>query len=77
MDNEEFIMHVLVRLEKIDVNLDEHIRRTELAEARLDMHERAMKDIAGSLYMAKGALALFGFMSTLAGLTYTIMRVIA
>jgi hypothetical protein len=72
----DFEREIIERLTKIETNLEEHMSRTEMAEARLDEHEQKMIEISQTLWMARGAVVLLGILSTIVGLVITLQQVL-
>ena len=61
MEQHKFQEDVIARLTAIEVNLAEHMRRTNIAEGRLGSLERTS-------YMQMGAYALLAFITSLGGM---------
>lgn len=53
---------------KIEANLAEHMRRTAIAENRLDKTDKKYASLQKSYYMVQGALALVTIIGVVAGI---------
>jgi hypothetical protein len=58
MDSSDFKTEILVRLDRIDANLGEHMRRSALLEQRQDSLESSIKPITTHVNMMAGAFKL-------------------
>lgn len=66
-----------VTLAKQEVNLDNHIRRTDLAEESISLIRDEIKPIKKHIHMMEGALKLIGVLSLVVGLLYGVVRLVA
>ena len=69
-DRDDFERDALVTMARIEVNLAEHMRRTEILESAIEKLFAQDKDQYKQIHMAQGALALL----TLAGSVLALLK---
>jgi hypothetical protein len=70
----ELLMEIKVELGKNTENLKEHMRRTEIAESRLDGVEKSIAPIVGKIAQAEGVLKFIGVVSAVVSIIAGIIK---
>ena len=70
------ILDIKTQLAAQNQNLEEHMRRITIAESRLTLMEDSVVQLGRSVWFAKGAVGLFGFLSCVGGILLTIMALL-
>lgn len=67
-DRDEFERAALVTMARIEVNLAEHMRRTEILENAIEKLFEQDRDQYKQIHMAQGALALLTLIASVVGI---------
>jgi len=71
---EQHIVDIRAELAAQHQCLKEHMRRTEISERRLLLMEDTIVDLTVTIWFAKGAIALFSFLSCVGGMMLTLKQ---
>jgi len=76
-DTTEKLHHIDKTLVKQEENLKEHMRRTELAEKRLDSIETDLKPIKKHIVRLDGVVKFLGFIALIVGIGAGIAKIVS